>query len=593
MTTATTTVMPEPRQRYYNNDGTVAAGCYLYTYAAGTTTPKATYSDSAATTQHANPIVLDSKGEAVVYWAGSYKVDLKTPAGVQITGYPVDNFNAQPDSGYRDVATQDVIYYVRTDGSDSNTGLANTAGAAFLTIQKAIDTIYNDVDTGGYDAYVYVADGTYTGGITMDGKNVGGGTIYIIGNTSVPASCVISTTSSNCVALTGGASAIIKGFKFQTTTSGAALLCYTGSTLLWQQVNFGACVGSHIECGHSSYMAATGSYSISGGAASHLHCGAPGFVSVPSTITVTITNTPAFSSYFIGTAQGTVVWDGPTVTGSATGKRYLAHYGGIIRFPQSFAYTSIPGDSAGTASAGGIAVGSNTEPMTICPDIYSANTLELQATTFNTQSSTTRFKLSNALSDNYGYFYCNGDNSYSSGITHLGVATAVDVTTGTTDGITVQKAGTGYQIFNASNNGLGVARLRRRTSDGVLIETYRDTTNVGSISVTTTATAYNTSSDYRLKTVEGSLSGSGDFIDSLSPKFGTWNIDGSKFVGFIAHELQAVSPTSVTGEKDSVDEGGNPVYQSVSYGSPEIIANIIAELQGLRARVKSIENKGN
>ena len=84
--------MPEPRQRYYNNNGTLAAGCLLYTYASGTSTPKATYTDYAGTTPHANPIVLDSKGEALIYWDGAYKVDLKTAAGVQITGYPVDNY---------------------------------------------------------------------------------------------------------------------------------------------------------------------------------------------------------------------------------------------------------------------------------------------------------------------------------------------------------------------------------------------------------------------------------------------------------------------------------------------------------------------
>ena len=81
----TTSLMPEPRQRYYNNNGTVAAGCLLYTYAAGTSTPKAAYTDSAGTTPHANPIVLDAKGEALIYWSGSYKIDLKTAAGVQIT----------------------------------------------------------------------------------------------------------------------------------------------------------------------------------------------------------------------------------------------------------------------------------------------------------------------------------------------------------------------------------------------------------------------------------------------------------------------------------------------------------------------------
>lgn len=88
----TTSLMPEARQRYYNNDGTVAAGCYLYTYAAGTTTPKAAWTDSAGTIAHTNPIVLDAKGEAVIFWDGAYKVDLKTAAGTQVTGYPVDDY---------------------------------------------------------------------------------------------------------------------------------------------------------------------------------------------------------------------------------------------------------------------------------------------------------------------------------------------------------------------------------------------------------------------------------------------------------------------------------------------------------------------
>lgn len=99
----TTIVMPEPRQRYYNNDGTVAAGCKLYTYAAGTNTPKATYTSTGAT--NTNPITLDSKGEADIRWDGSYKVDLKTAAGVQITGYPIDNFNTDPAGVWNLLAT--------------------------------------------------------------------------------------------------------------------------------------------------------------------------------------------------------------------------------------------------------------------------------------------------------------------------------------------------------------------------------------------------------------------------------------------------------------------------------------------------------
>lgn len=90
----TMTIMPQGRQRYYDNDGVLAVGCLLYTYAAGTSTPKTAYQDSAGATPHANPIVLDAKGEAVIFWSGSYKVDIKTATGVQITGWPVDNLSA-------------------------------------------------------------------------------------------------------------------------------------------------------------------------------------------------------------------------------------------------------------------------------------------------------------------------------------------------------------------------------------------------------------------------------------------------------------------------------------------------------------------
>jgi hypothetical protein len=64
-----------------------------------------------------------------------------------------------------------------------------------------------------------------------------------------------------------------------------------------------------------------------------------------------------------------------------------------------------------------------------------------------------------------------------------------------------------------------------------------------------------------------------------------WKADGSKGVGFIAHEVQEISPGSVTGEKDGEQ------MQAMEYGSAEFIANIVAELQSLRARVAQLEAK--
>lgn len=70
-------VIPQGKQQYLNNDGTLMNGGKLYTYAAGTTTPKVTYSDQAGTIPNTNPVILDARGEATIFWSGSYKAQLR------------------------------------------------------------------------------------------------------------------------------------------------------------------------------------------------------------------------------------------------------------------------------------------------------------------------------------------------------------------------------------------------------------------------------------------------------------------------------------------------------------------------------------
>jgi hypothetical protein len=110
-------------------------------------------------------------------------------------------------------------------------------------------------------------------------------------------------------------------------------------------------------------------------------------------------------------------------------------------------------------------------------------------------------------------------------------------------------------------------------------------TDGGTITTNGTVTTLNSPSDYRLKNITGALTTSGAFIDALKPLVGTYKSNGSAFVGFVADQLQEVSPSSVQGEKDAVDEKGNPVYQSLAYASPEIITNLVAEIQSLRKRL--------
>jgi Chaperone of endosialidase len=114
--------------------------------------------------------------------------------------------------------------------------------------------------------------------------------------------------------------------------------------------------------------------------------------------------------------------------------------------------------------------------------------------------------------------------------------------------------------------------------------------SVGSITTNGSSTSYNTSSDRRLKTNITTLSSSGNFIDALKPRNFTWINTGLDDSGFIADEMQQVVPNAVHGEPNAVDANGNPKYQQVDSSAPEIMANIIAELQSLRKRVSALES---
>lgn len=71
--------------QFYTDAGAPAASYLLYTYSSGTSTPKATYTDSGGLTANANPVVLNSAGRCTIWLAsGLYSMELKTPAGVLV-----------------------------------------------------------------------------------------------------------------------------------------------------------------------------------------------------------------------------------------------------------------------------------------------------------------------------------------------------------------------------------------------------------------------------------------------------------------------------------------------------------------------------
>lgn len=171
-----------------------------------------------------------------------------------------------------------------------------------------------------------------------------------------------------------------------------------------------------------------------------------------------------------------------------------------------------------------------------------------------------------------------------------GITTGSNVVTvgsTTTDG--VKLTSTSIQGFA---NGASACLLGRGTSDGSLLGCYRGTTNVGSISVTGSATAYNTSSDGRLKDERAPLGDTGALFDALEPLSFRWKtIPGQpRAVGFIAQDLCEIVPEAVVRGDDNPDllpgDEGFEQWQA-DYG--KLIPYMVAEIQALRARVAQLE----
>ena len=128
-----------------------------------------------------------------------------------------------------------------------------------------------------------------------------------------------------------------------------------------------------------------------------------------------------------------------------------------------------------------------------------------------------------------------------------------------------------------------VARITQiRDSSGVLDRFYNGASVVGSISCTTTATAFNTSSDQRLKENIADADDAGSKVDAIKVRQFDWKTDGShQDYGMVAQELQSVAPEAVAGDADSEE------MMSVDYS--KLVPMLVKEIQSLRTRVAQLE----
>jgi len=153
--------------------------------------------------------------------------------------------------------------------------------------------------------------------------------------------------------------------------------------------------------------------------------------------------------------------------------------------------------------------------------------------------------------------------------------------TGASAGAILENNSSVEYVFRASTTLSGSSRI--------LCDFYNPNGRVGYISVSGSSTAYNTSSDYRLKGNVVDLTDAITRVKSLAPKRFNFiaDEDATTVDGFLAHEAQTVVPEAITGTHNEVDDEGNPVYQGIDQS--KLVPLLTGALQEAIAKIETLE----
>ena len=173
--------------------------------------------------------------------------------------------------------------------------------------------------------------------------------------------------------------------------------------------------------------------------------------------------------------------------------------------------------------------------------------------------------------------------------TTLGVQSADAISTDSSVGrLYLNTTGTSGLLFLNQSYNDAIARYQ--------ILFYRRESVVGSITSTTSTTAYNTTSDYRLKENLNAISNGIDRVKQLNPLRFNFIANPEETVdGFLAHEVDSIVPEAITGEKDALDENGNIDPQQIDQSKlvpllTSALQEAITKIEALEARVATLEN---
>lgn len=247
-----------------------------------------------------------------------------------------NKITALGSTNIRERLTADRTYYVRTNGSDSNNGLANTAGGAFLTLQKAVNIALGTLDADSHTVTIKVADGTYSRGATIPGPLLGNGKLVIEGNGATPANVKIQTTVDLAAIYVTGHGAKVTAQYLQVKCvggGGIGLYAENGGVIEHKGISFDACSLAHCYAfGAGSLVQAIGDEAIVGASTAHYWADSAGRIEASPGNNMVLSGTLNFG-YAFATAGKHGLITAQTVSiygGTISGVRWYAASGGII-----------------------------------------------------------------------------------------------------------------------------------------------------------------------------------------------------------------------------------------------------------------------
>lgn len=627
-----------------DNSGQPLAAGKVYTYSAGTTTPVSLYTSSDKSTSATNPLILDGNGKAQVWADGRYKFVVKTSADVTL--YTLDNLLY----GFDDTtvllggistgsANAQVVSVPATVESYANgqriTFIAGYTNSGAVTLQfnsLAPISIVKGPTSSSLQAGDLIAGQLYS--CTYYGGS------FRLENVPTPADVqrsraqvIASVAGINTItgtltpALTGYETGEVFRFKAANASTsavtinidglGAKAIQYNNAALVageiaanvWHEIVYD---GTQFQLLNPALSASTRALPASVGQvqdSSPLWGGTSGGTSTAYTITLS----PAITAYATGQTFRWIA--NATVTGAATinvnsvGAKTLQRQGTalvgnefktgdvveMVYDGTQFQITNIAsapiyvdrtnnnvgigGSPRSTAQKldvkGRLAIGSgNTDAELVFTRPANADQTAWDlAVRTDVGGSNEDLKLMRFVSNVYA-----------------GIATqwtsAGQILIGKSSAAT---SGTG-SYFDPSIAGYPAILVNCKTWSGNLLalQNHHNGTYVGGINYSDTATSFPTSSDYRLKENIVDIDDALGRVAQLKPCRFNFIIKPNETVdGFIAHEVQAVVPNAVEGEKDAVNPDGSIKIQSVDLS--KIVPLLTAAIQELNAKVESLE----